>query len=412
MDLQNSSPHPVPAPKSPPAQELPHLVVDEPKRSPWAVGGIIVLSLMVLAIPIGLFLVQQRTNFKPQAALTEPGPELATGIILESKFSPDSKEGVIPVDVYIKSPSDAINLASVKLKFNPSLISVDKIATSAASLQKTQNFNKWLQVGSDNNLGAATIIAGLPSPGIKSSDQPEGKVYLATINLRPKRTGTTVVQITSESLLLRNSDNQNVFQNGSDLVLNLPAGVDEFPQPIADKPKNDGKGPVIVITSPAAAANYSFFKPIDIIWSAFNVEAITQINLYLNGAFFGPITQNLDPKSGKFPWQPKNSLALPYIQLANTYMIEIIGLGRNGELAKALTSPFGIVGQEEAVGEAPDPEAFFAKQLSIDDASRLFSNYLVFPMQDKTLDFNRDEVINELDFYLLRQNLAGRGIIK
>lgn len=392
------------------SQELPHLVVEDQKRSPLAIGGIIVLSLMVLAIPLGLFLVQQRTQIAPQAAVIEPSPDPQTGIVLESKFSPESKGGIIPVDIYVKSPVDAINLASVTLKYDPRFLAVEKIATNAAQIQKTEIFDKWLEVSSNNESGVATIIAGLSAPGVKTSDQAEGKAYVATLNLRPKTPGSTVLRVTSDSLLLRNSDNQNIFQSGSDLVLNLSAGVAEpSPQTVGKRTAND---PVIVITNPSAADNYSYFKGIEIVWSSFNVEIISQINLYVNGAFFGPLTQNLDAKSGKYSWKPQDSLALPYIQLANTYMIEIVGIGKNGQVSKAMTGPFGIIGQEKVAGKAPNPEVFLVNSLSIADASRLLSNYLVLPLQDKALDFNRDDVINELDFYLLKQNLLGRGVIK
>lgn len=407
---QVHTPEPPQRPTTPLAQELPHLVVGEPKRSPAAIGGIIALALMVLAIPVGLFLVQQRTQLAPQAAVVEPAPELSAGIILESKLSPESRGGIIPVDVYIKSLNDPVNLASVKLKFDPAFLAVEKIATSAAQIQETEVFNKWVETSFDNKQGAAAIIAGLPAPGIKTSDHSGGKVYLATINLRPKSPGTTVLQITQDSRLLKNSDNQNIFQSGSDLVLNLTSAVAE-PSP-ATSVRPSATQPAIVITSPAAVLNYSYFKPVEIIWSSFNVEVIAQVNLYLNGVFFGPISQNLDPKTGKFTWKPQDSLALPYIQLANTYMIEIVGIGKNGEAVRGMTGPFGIIGQEEVAGSAPNPEVFQVNSLTIDDVSRLLSNYLILPAQDKALDFNRDEVINELDFYLLKQNLVNRGVIK
>ncbi|MBI2593227.1 hypothetical protein HYW44_01115 [Candidatus Daviesbacteria bacterium] len=150
----------------------------------------------------------------------------------------------------------------------------------------------------------------------------------------------------------------------------------------------------------------------DIIWSAFNAETISQINVYVSGEFFTQVAQNLDAKSGKFTWKPQESLPLPYIQPANTFMIEVVGIGENGESSKATTGPFGILGVEEVKGGPPSAEVFSVNPLTIDDASRLMSNYLVSSLADKSLDFNRDEVINDLDFYLLRQNLLGRGIIK
>lgn len=394
-------------------QELPHLVVGDSQRSPWAIGGIVVLSLMVLAIPVGLFLVQQKTSLTPEAAVIETDKEEgANAVVLESKLSPRSKSEVIHVDVYIKSSSDAINLVEVKLKFDPSSLAVEKIATDAGSLKENQYFNKWLEVNSDNNAGIITITAGVPSPGVTTADLPFGKAYLATVNLRPLKPGRTVVQAKSDSLFLRNSDNQNIFQIGHDLVLNLSAPVNGPPGQNNRTAQTSAGQPVIVITNPKVATNYSFFKPIDIIWSAFSAETISQINLYVSGAFFTPIAQNLEAKSGKFTWKPQDSLPLPYIQPANTFMIEVVGIGKNGESSGAITGPFGILGTEEVKGSPPSDEVFSVNPLTIDDASRLLSNYLVSPLADKSLDFNKDEVINDLDFYLLRQNLAGRGVIR
>ena len=390
-------------------QQLPHLIVDEPKRSPWAVAGIAVLSLMVLSIPIGLFLVQQRTQIAPQAAVATPEPEAATGIFLESKLSPEAKGGIIPVDVYIKSAIDPINLVEVRLQYDPDLLEIEKIATSAAELGKPVIFNKWLEAKADNIIGKAVIIAGLPNPGIATQGQSDEKVYLATLHLRPKNSGSAVLQPSSDSGIFRNRDNQNIFQSGSDLVLNLQGAVGDSSPEVR---KQSANAPLIVINSPTTANNYSYFKPVDINWSSFNVDRIAQINLLINGESFGPIAQNLEADLGQFSWLPQDSIAVAYMQLANTYQIEITGVSKNGEAVKVTTGPFGILGLEEVPGSAPNWETFSQNQLSINDASRLLSEYLVLPLEDTALDFNKDEVINELDFFLLRQNLAGRGIVK
>lgn len=397
-------------------QELPHLVVDEPKRSKWAITGIAVLSLMLLAVPVGIFLVSRPTQLAPQAATVAKPQELSAGIFLESKLSPESRGGIIPVDVYVKSPVDPINLVNAQIEFDPNLINIDKIATNGAEVANASVFNKWIEVSKD--LGNVEIIAGLPTPGIvnSGSNPNEERTYLATLYLTPKAIGDAVLQISPNSQLLRNSDNQNIFKSGSDLVLNLTSIVSEATSSAAVIPST-GKSvgndhPIIVITDPVTASNYSYFKPVEIIWSSFNVSSISQINLFINGESFGPISQSIDASKGKFTWQPQESLALPYIQLSNTYQIEIIGASKTGETVKTLSGPFGIVGTEDVAGGLPDPQAFSQNQLTISDASRILSNYLVSPPKDKSLDLNNDNVINGLDFYLLRQNLLGRGLIK
>jgi hypothetical protein len=391
---------------------LPHLVVDEPKRSPWAIAGIFFLSLMVLAIPLGIYLVSQRTQLTPQAADDKPIPETTAGIILESKLSPEARGGIIPVDVYVKSPGEAVNLVNAQINYDPNLLSIDKVATDAASIGQPVIFNKWLEARADNIKGSTSVIAAVPNPGVLSADQPDQKIYLATLHIRPKAEGTAVLEVTSQSQLLRNSDNSNLFQTGSDLVLNL-SGAAGGPDPSSSpKPSPGENPPLLVLTNPVVATNYSYFKPIEIIWSSFNVERIVQINLLVNGEIFGPVAQNLDAKEGKTALAPQEILPLPYIQLSNTYQLEVTGVSKNGEVVKITSAPFGILGLDEVAGTPPDAATFAQNQLSINDASRMMSFYLVLPLADKSLDFNRDDVINELDFFLFKQNLFNRGIIR
>lgn len=390
--------------------ELPHFVEEAPKRSKWAITGILVLSLMVLTIPVGIYLVGQRTQLAPQAAVfNNPEPQVTNTIILESKLNPENN-GLVPVDIYVKSGTDTFNLVNAQIKYDPNLLAVDKIATNAAELGHEAIFNNWLEVTNDNVSGRAKVIAGLPNPGAFTPNQDQ-KLYLGTLYLRPKASGSAVVQVAPESQILRNSDNQNIFQSGRDLVLNLSGAVTISPEP-SKKPAPSASLPLIVITSPAAATNYSFFKPIEVVWSAFNVDKIPQINLLINGQIFGPIAQNLDAKTGKYTWQPQSTLAVAFIQLSNIFQIEITGVSKTGEEVKSVSAPFGIIGQDSVSGSTPSAEIFAQNQLTIDDASRQLSDYLVTPLADPALDLNKDGVINGLDFYLLRQNLLGRGVIK
>lgn len=410
MDQPNSQPQ---QPQKPAAQELPHLVVEEPRRGIAATLGVLVLSLMLLGIPIGIFLVSQRTQVLPQAAVTQNQPEVITGIFLESKLS--SGEDVIPVNVYVKSPLDAINLVNAQISYNPGLLSFEKIATNAAQLNQPVIFNKWVEASFDNEKGKASVIAGLPNPGAKTGSPNDEKIYLATLYLKPKATGTTVLQVTPQSQILRNSDNENIFTTGNDLALNLTASARVSPSastPSGRSKPDEKEEPLIVITQPVPAANYSYFKPINIIWSSFEVVRISQINLYVNGELLGSIAQNLEARSGEFSWQPQDTLALHNIQPANTYKIEITGISKDGIVAKKLSEPFGILGVEEITGSPPNPETFSQNQLNITDFSRALTDYLVVPLKDQSLDLNKDGVVNELDLFLIRQNLLQRGIIK
>lgn len=399
-------------PPKPVDQKLPHLVVEEPRRGIAATLGVLVLSLMLLGIPVGIFLVSQRTQALPQAAVTQK-PEVITGIFLESKLS--SVGDAIPVNVYVKSPLDAINLVNAQISYNPSLLSFEKIATNAAELNQPVIFKKWVEVSFDNEKGKASVIAGLPNPGAKTGSPNDEKIYLATLYLKPKITGTAVVQVTPQSQILRNSDNENIFTTGNDLALNLTAAARVSPPSSAPSGRSrpgEMKEPLIVITQPVPAVNYSYFKQINIIWSSFEVERISQVNLYINDELLGSIAQNPEARLGEFNWQPQDTLALHNIQPTNTYKIEITGISKDGIVAKKLSAPFGISGMEEVTGSPPNPETFAQNQLNVSDFSRALTNYLVVPLKDQSLDLNKDGVVNQLDLFLIRQNLLGRGIIR
>lgn len=406
---------PIQPPQStkPVVQELPHLVVDEPKRSKKGILAVIVLSLLLLGLPIGIFLVSQRTQLQPQAAVTEVTPESGAGIYMESKLSLDSTGGIIPVDVYVKSPNDSTNLVNAQIRFDPVLINVEKISTDSGELNIQPVFTKWIESSFDNNKGAISIIGGLPGPGAKTGSPNDDQIYLGTLFLKSKAVGTGILQISQASQILRNSDNVNIFKSGNDLVLNLTSPIaPPLPSPSNRRPETEEDLPLVVITSPITGANYSYFNSVGIVWSSFNTEIISQINLYVNGELFGPIAQNLEAVTGRLDWQPKNSLALHYIQPANTFEVEIIGVSKDGKVVKVLSGPFGLLGSETVSGNPPSEEAFMQNQLTVTDASRALTHYLALPLKDASLDLNKDGAINELDLFLIRENLLVRGIIK
>jgi len=401
-------PHPLGKPVTP---ELPHLVVGDTRRGIFGTLGIIALSVALLGIPLGIYLISQRTQASPQAAVSPATPEVVSGIFLESKLSLDSGEGV-PVDVYIKSPIDAINLVDAKIKFDPTLLKVERIATGSGEFEEQSLFNKWIEVGFDNDQGDISIISGLATPGVRSQGAGGDKIYLATLHLKSQKPGTAILQVTSESQLLRNSDNNNIFITGNDVALNLVSTSIQASASASLKSDQSDKEPVIVITNPIPSSNYSYFKTMDINWSSFNASRISQINLYVNDEILGPIAQNLDAQDGQFVWNPSDTLALPYIQLSNSFRIEITAVSEDGKVTKVASGPFGILGTQDVQGSPPSSEVFSQNQLGITDVSRLLSNYLVLPLKDLSLDLNKDEVVNELDLFLIRQNLLQRGVIK
>ena len=394
----------------PVVQELPHLVVGEEKRSKLGIFGIVVLSILLLGLPIGIYLVSQRTQLSPQAAVIPVVSEAVSGIFMEAKFTTGSDQA-IPVDVYVKSPLDNINLVNSQIKFDPALVNIEKIATNSAELNQVGAFNKWVEVNFDNEKGSAVIIAGTPNPGVKTSG--DEKLYLATMYVKPKKDGAAILQVGAGSEILRNSDSINIFKTGNDLALNFTrVNILESTPSATPRTQARSREPLLVITSPVSAQNYSYFKPLDILWSGFNVDRISQINLYVNNEKLGTVGQNIEATEAKFTWLPKETLGLHYIQPSNAYEIEVVGISEDGVVAQTRTGPFGIMGTEEVSGSVPSGASFAQNQLTITDVSRLLAGYLTEPLKDGSLDLNKDGVLNDLDLFLMKQNMLNRGVIK
>ncbi len=397
---------------SPVAAELPHLVVGEEKRSKLGMFGIVILSILLLGIPLGIYLVSQRTQLVPEAAyIAAPSAgDSPAGIFMESKLT-SGDDPVIPVDVFVKSSMDHINLVNAEISFNPELLKVERLATSSAELNQVSPFNKWIEADFDNSKGVVNLLAGVANPGIRSSGN--DKFYIGTIYFKPIKTGSVILQVSDRSEIFRNSDNINIYRSGNDLALNLSnveaeATVSARPRV---SPKNNQE-PLVVVTNPRGGANYSYFKDIEVVWSSFNVDRISQINLYINGEKFGTIAQNIEASEGKYNWLPQTSLGVPYIQPANSYEIEIIGFSKAGEVVRATSGVFGIQGTTEVSGVVPAGPSFEQNQLGVNDISRALSSFLTDPITDASLDLNKDGLINDLDIYLIKLNLIFRGIIK
>jgi hypothetical protein len=81
-------------------------------------------------------------------------------------------------------------------------------------------------------------------------------------------------------------------------------------------------------------------------------------------------------------------------------------------VAQTRTGPFGIIGTEAVSGSVPSGASFNQNQLKVTDVSRLLAGYLVEPLKDASLDLNKDSVLNDLDLYLMKQNMLLRGVIK
>lgn len=418
--------------------DLPHLIVDEPKRSRKTLVAIIAMSLLVVLIPIGVFLQRERTQVKSQAATEEKVQTPQTSISLLSKSSPIS-DGSISVDVIIKSDLDALNLVSSKIKFDPTALKLEKIATSSAESASTNLFfvTKWLETSYDNQKGTISLVGGIPSPGVKTNL--DSSLSLATLIFTPLKTGSTSLSLEDNSSIFRNSDNIDILKTKNSLELNIDAlpgsGFAQLsPHPVlksvepkvspssspkatpkTSAPPAGGPSPTPVLNTeinllnPVGGEVFSYIKPVSIGWTSLGVDKIKAISLFLNDEYFGSIAQDIQ-NTNKFDWTPAQTLLIPYIGIQNTYTIEVVGVNKKGEQVKSKSDgPFGIIAKEE-VSLASQSASFQDISLTLTNISQILTNFNK-SSEDRRVDLNGDGMVNQIDFWLSRKILLQRGLI-
>jgi len=383
---------------------LPHLVVTEPKRSKKKFFAVALISLMLLALPLGVFLVNEQTQTRSQAGLNLREPE--TSLSFKTRTEPGD---LLQVDIYIKSDIEAVNLADVKVNFEPDILEVVKVATSSASFsdKKTQPFAaKWLEADFDNSAGTVSLISGTPGSGIKTDPQEGTEAILATVTFRPKITSNTKLSFNQNSALYSREGNVNILKNMPEVGVSVEEStMTVFPS----VPLNTSSKLSLQLNTPVLGNNYYYFNPLDITWSGTEIESVLAINLYLNGSQLGPVAQNI-ANSGKYTWIPDQTVMIPYLQTDNSFQIEVIARDKEGRQVSQMSGQFGLTTQQSEVTQGSN--FTINRELSMRDASKILSGYNIKPLSDQTLDLNQDGVINDLDFYLMRADMLRKNIIK
>lgn len=399
------------------SEQLPHLQLEEQptKRSKKAMFMIAVFSFLLLSLPVSLYLVQNQQQISSRAALEEK-------VIFEDSISlstPTETVGInqnIPVDIIIRSDSNSVNLAQIKLQFNPSLVKVSEIVTNPAQTANKVFFGKyWLSKGYDNDKGEINLISGTPTPGIKT--EPGGATFLlAQIRFVTLSEGETAISLSPETSLLTNSGStpSTISQKNINLNIRRDAALPNsantgFTGKVQTKysemqPSSEIKNQVNLI-SPVAGEVFFYFRPIDIKWNA-SGESIKSLTLFLNGEPFGIIAENI-PNTGVFTWTPSLSIPLPMVIPENTYSLQLTTILKDGQSSSSeVSSPFGLISNPN--GKTVAGGAVSLKEtsgLTKEDASRMLEKWGSEVSAENTLDLNGDTVVNYLDWYLLRKAL-------
>lgn len=144
-----------------------------------------------------------------QTSTVSPSPSSSAATQRAAYFLPEaSGSGMYPintefqVDINLWSQNEPANLFSAQLSFDATALEVIRI-------DRGTTLTSWTNSSFDNTGGKISLIAGLPSPGLKTV---EGNTPLmAKITFKGKRAGDTTIVMESNSAIYSNNDNANII---------------------------------------------------------------------------------------------------------------------------------------------------------------------------------------------------------
>jgi hypothetical protein len=409
-------------------------------RKPHAVRNfvfsLITVFILLAALPIGVHLVGQNTNFFPEAAAPVATPTPVSG---DTGFSfdlkQDSKSGsIIGVNVLVRSDVHPANVFATKISFPEDILSVDSIATNSASLNvdKSQIGAKWADVEFDNDSGTVTLSGGIPNPGLKTN--PDQKYVLTTIYFKPKMQAQAKLSF---------DPNSKVFQAGSilpskktDVLLKVPSptiaeaevtpscvpypacfndakpcdlpepsgGWCRTPEVIASKKVQE---PILVLLEPTGGESLDLNSEHLIRWNAANLNNVT-VAILMNDQILGNIA-SVSASLQQLSWTPKDFIYPTFANVNNSFKIKITGVDDKGNLISDQSKgPIGIGaggGAQSASNTQYDGDINSDGKVDLADLSTLFSVYGDKLNQPKA-DLNGDRVVNDIDLWVFTNHFG------
>lgn len=175
--------------------------------------GLIGLLLLITAIPIGVYLSQQKQLFKPKAAGLQPLSAPETSFTLYSVsdqyiYQPGYYVSEPRIFVKVKADIEAANLFVAKLKFPANLLEVTKIDTLPTG--DGSFIKNWIETTYDNVAGTISVVGGVYAPGFqtKQADSPQNMVQII---FKPKAQGVANIAFDANSEIDSNSNNVNIL---------------------------------------------------------------------------------------------------------------------------------------------------------------------------------------------------------
>src|SRR5258708_5473534 len=155
-------------------EEMPNLpprYYQRPNSLPRFLLSLLTLFIMLGALPVGVYLVGQRTQVLPQAAPQKVERPGIVSFSLEKSNPIATSSAQIAINLLVHSDEQAANLFVTRVNFPSQYLELVKIATSSAQLQDEGQKNvdaKWIETKVDNQTGRVDLIAGVANPGIKT----------------------------------------------------------------------------------------------------------------------------------------------------------------------------------------------------------------------------------------------------
>lgn len=400
----------------------------QPRSSKKLIISVLLLTIFMLTIPFGVYLVSQRTNFLPRASVENQN--LETSLTLEP--GAQEENGNISVSILIASDKDPVNLINAQIEYPSEFLAVDAIDASSPDLDQNSQAKisrKIIESDSSKN-GDVLIILGIPE-GIKT--EPGKKFTVAKVNFKARAKGNTQISLKETSALFKSSDNSKISIPKKDISLNLAYSSLNIPdlnkKPCQPKPEcltakpacslpepeegwcKEGEA-MLKIVSPNGGETYSYKNEIPIKWEAQNIKNVS-ISLLLNGNLMGKIaTAEAAVKS--YLWDPLRTLTYAFIYPYNAFQVELESVGEDGErIIEKSAGPFALTLDEVSSESTKSAKVVNGNgdlngdgAVDLTDLSVLISNYKKDQVPNKNSDLNGDNLVNDIDIWLLKGLLS------
>ncbi len=248
--------------------------------------------------------------------------------------------GEVPIVINFQSDSLAANTISAKLRFDPTKLQVSRIDNTSSNFPSN---TQWGELYFDNALGQISVLAGIPTPGLKTSGSP---IKFVTVYLIGKATGATALNFDGTSSIYDDTNNTNIIApNLTGATINVTAA--------------DTTAPVTSITSPAA--NTTVSGTITITANATDNVGVTKVEFYVDGVLKGSDTTA--PYS--FAWDTTNGGTHPcngpHTHVLTTKAYDQVGnVGTSSSVTVNMNNPSYCTGSpspSSSAGPTPTPPA-------------------------------------------------------